>query len=71
MEWIQIKWKPKEVGTYLVATSKGKIRIDRWDGESWGLCRPRTELKRRNQGRYKPHIAWMPLPNPPRKEDLE
>ena len=68
--WIQAHFQPKEPGSYLVTTAHRKIRIDRWDGEQWGLCRPRSEIKQRDKGRYKPHLAWMPLPTPAREEEL-
>ena len=55
---------PVEAGTYLVTTVGGYIRLDRWDGEYWGLCKPRHEIPRRNQGRYKPHKAFAYLPRP-------
>lgn len=70
-DWIPIRFNPREAGTYLVATHNGAVRLDRWDGESWGLSLPRTATKYRNRGRYKPHIAWTTLPKAPRKEDLE
>ncbi len=52
------EYKPNIVGSYLVITCKGRLRIDRWDGEAWGLCRPRNQIKSRDKGRYKPHRAW-------------
>jgi len=70
-DWIPTPWKPKEVGSYLVTTAKGKVTMDRWDGEGWGLCRPRTEIKRRGQGRYRPHKAWSPLPPAYKEEEDE
>ena len=69
--WITCDINPLTIGAYLVTTANGAVRIDRWDGESWGLCRPRVEIKARNKGRYKPHRAWMPLPTPAeRRSDL-
>lgn len=62
-DWINADiFNPKEVGSYLVTTANGKIRIDRFDGEGWGLCQPRTQIKERDKGRYKPHRAWTFLP---------
>lgn len=52
------EYKPNEIGTYLVVTNNGHLRIDRWDGEMWGLCRPRNQIPNRDKGRYKPHKAW-------------
>lgn len=63
--WMPCEYKqPEEAGTYLVSTAGQKIRIDRWDGEAWGLCRPRNQIKHRDKGRYKPHRAWCYLPKP-------
>lgn len=60
--WVPASMPPVEVGSYLVATANGKLRMDRWDGEQWGLCRPRNELKTIDKGRYKPHKAWCSIP---------
>lgn len=66
MDWIQIEWKPRKVGAYLVTTAKGSVIIDRWDGNTWGLCFPRAKTK----SYYKMHKAWMPLPKPYKEDEL-
>lgn len=62
------EYKPNIIGTYLVVTNKGAIRIDRWDGEMFGLCRPRHQIKNRDKGKYKPHRAWAYMPQIPNFE---
>lgn len=60
-EWIPCdKFLPERDGVYLVTTSNGKVRIDRFVGGAWGLCMPRHNDK----GRYKPHKAWTYMPKP-------
>lgn len=69
--WIPIDIPPVEVGSYLVTTCKGKIRLDRYDGDQWGLCKPRAEVTQMDKGRYRPHKAWAMMPDafePERKE---
>lgn len=65
-DWIETKFLPKEVGTYLVCTCNDKIIIDRWDGDCWGKCRPTAKGK----GHYRLHRAWTTLP-PAYKEIVE
>lgn len=68
--WIPVRFQPKEPGAYLVTTAKNAVMIDRWDGESWARCIPRVGIHG-SYGRYPMHLAWMPLPKPARKEELE
>lgn len=68
-DWIEIKYRPKEVGHYLVTTAKDKVVIDRWDGETWGKCTPRSDIKGRSYGKYRQHKAWTPLPPSYKGED--
>lgn len=63
-DWIPITHPPREVGAYLVTTARGKVKIDRWDGEMWSMCNPANR-----RGRYKPHRAWSYLPPP--SEEVE
>lgn len=56
------RFEPTRPGTYLVTTANGYIRIDRWDGEEWGLCRVRHEVRHRNKGRYRLHRAFAEMP---------
>lgn len=67
--WMPMDIPPVEAGSYLITTCKDKIRIDRWDGSEWGLCRPRYERNNRDKGRYRPHKAWSYLP--PAYDDKE
>ena len=60
--WIPCEIPPVEAGSYLVNTAHGKIRIDRYDGHYWGLCKPRAEISVMDKGRYKPHRAWAIMP---------
>lgn len=48
--------------------AKGAVVIDRWDGDSWGKCRPR-QGQQYTHGRYPMHRAWTFLP-PPEKERI-
>lgn len=62
--WYSTDTPPLEAGIYLVTTANNKVRIDRYDGEHWGLCKPRHEIRKRHQGRYRLHRAWGHLPRP-------
>lgn len=62
-DWIETKYKPKEVGTYLVTTATGKIMLDRWDGETWGRCNLRNKINGTHPG-YRDHLAWSLCPKP-------
>lgn len=69
--WIPIDIPPVEAGSYLVTTCKGKVRFDRYDGDQWGLCKPRNEIKNIDKGRYKMHKAWSFVPPAAQYEDKE
>lgn len=60
------KIDPVEVGQYLVTTARGKVMIDRWDGEFWGMCNPQNK-----RGAYKCHKAWTYLPIPAEVERVD
>lgn len=63
-DWIESKWKPKEAGVYLVISCKGKVMLDRWDGETWGRCNLRNNIKGTHPG-YRDHLAWTTVPSVP------
>lgn len=58
--------QPRQDGTYLVTTAKGKVRFDRFVDGEWGLCNPQL------RGGYRPHAAWAAVPEPykPKKRNI-
>lgn len=65
-QWIPCdRFLPDRDGKYLVTTVNGAVMIDRWADGAWGACMPHVK----NKGRYRPHIAWMFLPNPARFDE--
>lgn len=74
LEWISVKYPPKNRGCYLVTVKhwldgKPVVREARWNGVDWLSCYKAEELT--------PRVThWMPMPEPPKgggamKDDFE